>query len=109
MADVDLLRTEFSSVREDVAEMKETMRQVAAALERLARLEERHATVSAALGRAFSAVSKTNVRVDALVERVAVLEREQPVQKLASGWVTNGVWLAAGGLVTAALKRMGVF
>ena len=70
-------------------------------MERLARLEERHSTVASALERAFGAIAKIEVRL-------RELEQSQPVQKLTTGWVTNGVWAAGGMLAMAVLKKVGV-
>jgi len=44
---------ELQAFREDLADIKEALKNVADALERLARLEERHASVASALERAF--------------------------------------------------------
>lgn len=101
MADADVIKAEVQALRDDVGEIKGLMQKVADALERLARLEERHATVSSALERAFSSISKIEARV-------RTLELAQPVQKLTSGWVTNGVWAAAGMAAMFLLKHGGV-
>ncbi|WP_322999967.1 hypothetical protein [Castellaniella sp.] len=87
--DHDSLRVEIGVIRRNLEEVHGTMTKVAAALERLTRLEERHAHTATALERAFSAISK-------LENRLSALERQQPMQKLASHWVINGVWAAAG-------------
>lgn len=101
MGDNDVLIVQLGAMREDVAEIKGAMEKVADALERLARLEERHTTVAGALERAFSMLSK-------LDERLKRLELAQPVQRLASWWVINGMWAAGGMLTMLLLKKMGV-
>lgn len=87
--DRDSLRVEIGVIRRSLEEVHGTMTKVAAALERLTRLEERHAHTASALERAFSAISK-------IENRLAALERLQPMQKLTTHWVINGVWAAAG-------------
>ena len=101
MSETDVLHAELQAMREDVSEIKGAVSKVADALERLARLEERHSTVAGALERSFGAISKIETRL-------RELEQAAPVQKLTSGWVTNGLWLAAGGAVTMILKKVGV-
>lgn len=87
--DNDSLRVEIGFIRRNLEEVHSAMTKIAAALERLTRLEERHAHTATALERAFNAISN-------LEDRVATLERHQPMQKLTTGWVINGVWAAVG-------------
>lgn len=101
MSEIDVIQADVRALREDFSEIKGVLAKVADALERLARLEERHSTVAAAQERAFSALGKIETRV-------RELEMASPVQKLTTGWMTNGVWLAAGGAVTIVLKKIGV-
>lgn len=51
--------------------------------------------------RAFNAIATVEVKV-------REIEIAQPVQKLASGWVTSAVWAAAGALAMFVLKQVGV-
>lgn len=101
MSETDVMHAELRAMREDLSEIKGAVSKVADALERLARLEERHSTVAASLERAFSAISKVE-------SRLRELEQASPIQKLASGWVTNGVWAAGGMLAMMLLKKVGV-
>lgn len=90
----------LDSLQEDVSEIKDTTRKMAEALERLARLEERHASVSASLDRAFTSINKVQ-------DRVTKLETGQPLQNMTSNWVMDWVKFAAGAAVMFVLKRMG--
>jgi hypothetical protein len=99
MADPDVLAAEIRAMREDMHEVKLTMRQVADALVQLARLEERHTTVAAALDRAFAAISK-------IEGRVRSLETAQPVQKLTSSWMIDAAKFLAGGVVATLVLRL---
>lgn len=101
MSETDVIRVELRAMREDLSEIKGAVSKVADALERLARLEERHSTVAGALERAFCSITK-------IEQRLSTIEIAQPVQKLTSGWVTNGVWAAAGMLAMFVLKNVGV-
>lgn len=89
------------ALREDVSEIKGFMSKMSDAIERLARLEERHVNTASALERAFTTISK----IDA---RLVLLEKAQPVQTMASSWVVNGAWTAVGFVALATLKKIGV-
>lgn len=88
-------------LHDDVRKMREEVGEVKDLLERLVRLEERHANTENALERAFSALGKIEVRV-------RQLELAQPVQRMAAGWVTNASWAAAGVLAMLLLRKVGV-
>ncbi len=111
-----VMQEALDGVREDVREIRAAMSKMADAVVRLAVLEERHAVVSSALDRAFSAISKLSDRVrdleqaipERLEARVRDLEQAQPVQRLTSGWVTGAVGFGGGLVATMVLKKMGV-
>ena len=111
-----VMQEALDGVREDVREIRAAMSKMADAVVRLAVLEERHTVVSGALDRAFGAISKLSDRVrdleqaipERLEARVRDLEQAQPVQKLASGWVTGAVGFGGGLVATVLLKKMGV-
>lgn len=102
MTDHQDLKPAINSLREDVSEIKGFMSKMSDAIERLARLEERHCNTASSLERAFTSISKID-------SRLAALEKSQPVQSMASGWIVNGAWTAVGILTLAALKKIGVF
>ncbi|NYT62370.1 hypothetical protein H0A66_08605 [Alcaligenaceae bacterium] len=97
--DNDSLRVEIGFIRRNLEEVHSAMTKIAAALERLTRLEERHAHTATALDRAFNAISK-------LEARVAAMERHQPMQKLTTNWVINGVWAAVGVVGAIAINKL---
>lgn len=101
MSEHDVVHAELRSIRDDVSEIKGAVARVAEALERLARLEERQATASAALERAFGAIAKMETRLRGL-------EQAQPVQQMTSDWVGKGVWAALGAAGLFVLKKLGV-
>lgn len=91
----------LDALQKDVSEIKESTRKIAEALERLARLEERQATVSSSLDRAFSMIGK-------IQDRLAPLEAAQPAQQIATNWVMDGIKFVAGAGVMFFLKSKGV-
>lgn len=102
MSDHQDIHPALIALREDVSEIKGFMSKMSDAIERLARLEERHVNTASALERAFTTISKIDTRL-------AALEKAQPVQSMASGWIVNGAWAAVGCLALATLKKIGVF
>lgn len=98
LADV---KAEMGALRENTQEVKSVLTRVADALDRLARLEERHASMSRAVERAFAAI-------DALNARVVQIERLQPVHQLTSGWVEKAAWAAAGMIAVIVMKKLGI-
>jgi len=88
---------DIKHIETSLAEVKETLKGVVDALERLARLEERHMNTARSLERAFTAITK-------LETRIADLEKKSPIQSLASGWVINTVWLVVGGSMALVVK-----
>lgn len=115
------LSTRLDAVREDLADVKALVGRMADAVERLTRLEERHNNTSAALDRAFSALSKLADRIQVLdvrvaglsgianlEDRVVRLEQAQPDQTRTSRWVDRAVWALASAAVMYLLKQGGL-
>lgn len=80
----------------DVADIKATLRELTAAVARLALVEERQASSASALGRAFK-------EIEDLESRLASLELAQPTQKQAADWVHKVVWAVVSGALVALL------
>jgi multidrug resistance efflux pump len=97
----EAMRAEINSMRRGLTDVKNTLAKVVDVLERMARLEERHANTASGLERAFTLIAK----LDASVSQI---ERHQPMHKLAAGWVVNGAWAAVGVVVAYVLKKLGV-
>lgn len=117
--DVNVVITRLGVLSEDVHELKDTLRQIASAVSRLALVEERQMQTNEALSRAFKTIDKAEsraldvegkaaVRTSALEARVSTLERDMPMQKHASGWVMSAVWAAAGLAALLILNRLGI-
>lgn len=101
MSDNNEIHPALLALREDVSEIKGFMSKMSDAIERLARLEERHVNTASALERAFIAIGKIETRI-------TTLEKAQPVQSMTSNWLVNGAWAAVSVLALAAMKKLGV-
>lgn len=100
-SDINVVITRLGILSDDVGELKETLRQIATAVTRLALVEERQSQTNEALGRAFK-------QIDKLEQRLGTLERMQPLQQQTNGWVMTSVWIAAGAAVMFVAKKTGI-
>jgi predicted nucleic acid-binding Zn-ribbon protein len=82
--DLAVAIAKIESISGDMAEVKATMRELAAAVSRLAVIEERQSTTNDSIGRAFK-------DINALSARVTTLEQAQPIQKQSSDLVQTAV------------------
>ncbi len=117
--DINAVITRLGILSEDVGDLKDTLKQIATAVTRLALVEERQSQANEALGRVFKVIDKSEARAldaegkaaartSALENRVTTIEREMPMQKHTSGWVLSAVWAAAGLAVLLILNRLGI-
>jgi len=100
-ADNESVRHELTSIRQSVGELQAIMLRVADALERLARLEERHANAANSLDRAFTAI-------DSIDKRLSEIESQQHLQKVVTSWAVGAAWAAIGLIATLALRQLGL-
>ena len=101
MADAQVLAHRLEALHSDVSEVKMVLRDLTAAITKLAIVEERQNTTAAALERAFKALAK-------IEERVAVIELQVPANKKISVWVDRVTWAGLGLMGMYVLKSLGV-
>lgn len=82
--DHTVLAERIERIATDVSDIKEEMKRIAAGMERIARLEERHVNSSEAIARAFT-------RIENHERRLVQLEVEVPITKMVRNWVIMGV------------------
>lgn len=107
-SDINVVITRLGLLSEDVGELKETLRQIASAVTRLALVEERQMQTNEALSRAFKALDKLDIKLVSVEQRIGSLERMQPQQQQTSAWVTTMLWAAAGAAVMFVAKKTGI-
>ena len=103
-----IFQAQMKALQVDLVEVKTAIKDVAAALTKLALVEERQTQSAAALERAFSAIEKLDKKLDAVAERVLELEKRDPTQTRAAEWVDRAVWAAAAGMVMMAASKLGL-
>ena len=106
-SDINVVITRLGLLSEDVGELKETLRQIASAVTRLALVEERQMQTNEALSRAFKALDKLDIKLVSVEQRLGVLERLQPQQQQTTTWVVSAVWAAAGAAFFFIAKKAG--
>jgi hypothetical protein len=107
-------------LHDDVSDMKSVLREMTAAINRLALVEERQATTAVALERAFtvlkelesrmSTLEKTGASVDVveLQKRTAVLELANVNTSRTSSLVDQSIWLVLAGVIGAVMAYLGL-
>ena len=107
-SDINVVITRLGLLSDDVGELKETLRQIASAVTRLALVEERQMQTNEALSRAFKQIDKLDMKLTGIEQRLGTLERMQPLQQQTNGWVMTSVWIAAGAAVMFVAKKTGI-
>ena len=107
-SDINVVITRLGILSDDVGELKETLRQIASAVTRLALVEERQMQTNEALSRAFKQIDKLDLKLTGIEQRLGTLERLQPLQQQTNGWVLTSVWIAAGAAVMFIAKKTGI-
>lgn len=100
--DLAVAIAKIEGISGDLAEVKTTMRELAAAVSRLAVVEERQTITNESIGRAFTEITR-------LTGRVVALEQAAPIQKQSSDLVQTAVkYIVAAvlGAVVAGLMRV---
>lgn len=105
--DINVVITRLGLLSDDVGELKETLRQIATAVTRLALVEERQSQTNEALSRAFKQIDKVELKLTGIEQRLGSLERLQPQQQQTSAWVTTMLWATAGAAVMFVAKKVG--
>ena len=107
-SDINVVITRLGLLSDDVGELKETLRQIATAVTRLALVEERQSQTNEALSRAFKQIDKVELKITSIDQRIGALERMQPQQQQTSAWVTTMLWATAGAAVMFVAKKVGI-
>lgn len=107
-SDINVVITRLGLLSDDVGELKETLRQIATAVTRLALVEERQSQTNEALSRAFKQIDKVELKLTGIEQRLGSLERLQPQQQQTSAWVTTMLWATAGAAVMFVAKKVGI-
>ena len=103
-----VLAHRVETMHADFGEIRNVLRDLTAAINKLALVEERQNNAAAAQERAFKVLERLESKIDALESRVVTLEIAEPEQQRVSKWVLTAVWAAAALAVTLRLAKLGV-
>lgn len=95
------LDTRLSMLHEDVGDIKSALKDLTSAITRLALVEERMATASAAQERAFKAIGE-------MEKKVIEIEKILAAQIKTTSWVDRGIWAALAAFGVYLLKKLGI-
>lgn len=97
----DFLANSIQAIRDDQREMRESLKQVAEAMTRLAVIEERVAHSQSSIARAFRGIEDHEERIDRL-------EKSEPEQRKIAKWVNHAVWAGACAAAAFIAHRVGL-
>ena len=95
------LARDIHHIRASQESMRAAIERMSEAVTRLAIVEERQSAASQAIDRVISCVEKID-------ERVRALETADPVQSMATDWVTRAMLAAAAAAVIFAATKVGL-
>lgn len=99
--DITVLNHRLGVLHQDVSEMKAAMKDLAAAITKLALIEERQSNAAATQERAFQVLEK-------LESRVAALEIHVPANKRMNVWFDRATWAGMGLIAMLIIKKTGL-
>ena len=105
---IEVIATKMDAMHSDMQDMKVAVRGLTDAITKLALIEERQTQAALALERAFRVIEKLEQKQADAESRIDTLERDAPMQRQTSVWVTSAVWAAAGLACLIALKKLGM-
>lgn len=109
---IQVIAERMSALHEDVNDlrdtMKDSMREMAAAVTKLVVIEERQIHMNQSYDRLATALEKCHSEGAALEQRVDALEKEQPMTKQVVKWVIKGVWAIVAAAAVFAAKTLGI-
>ena len=104
---IQIVAERITLLHEDISElkdsMKESMREMAVAVNKLVQVETRQEAINQAYVQVSNSLEKETEKREKLEERVDLIEREQPMTKQVVQWIMY----AAGAIVMAASAFIG--
>jgi len=96
------IRADQSVVKEELRGLRDALQRMSEAITRLALVEERQAAASNSIERVMATVQKID-------ERVRTLEVAEPMQAKTAEWVERALWAAATAAVMFVAAKVGLF
>lgn len=111
-ATIQVIAERINSMQNDVSDlrdtMKDSMKEMAAAVTKLVQIEERQIYMNQSYDRLSAALDKMQDKTEKVESRVDALEKEQPLTKQAVTWIYAAVWSVVGASTLFAAKFFGI-
>lgn len=111
-ATIQVIAERINSMQSDVSDLRDTMRdsmkEMSAAVTKLVQMEERQIFMNQSQDRLTTALDKMQEKAEKLESRVDALEKEQPLTKQAVTWIYAAVWSVVGAAALFAAKFFGI-
>lgn len=102
------LHSDVGEIKTGMQEFRDGMRELSAAILKLALVEERQAQSMQALERAFKLLEKLDTKLEAVSLRVTELEKAEPGQARTSAWVDRAVWSIVAFTAAMVASKLGM-
>ncbi len=106
---VDRLSSMHSDIGDLRESLKDSMKDIAIALNKLSLVEERQSNMNLAYERLIKQFEKSEEHKNELEARLDTLEKEAPMQKQVTKWFLTAVWTAAAAAVAYVAKFVGLY
>lgn len=111
-ATIQVIAERINSMQNDVSDlrdtMKDSMKEMSAAVTKLVQIEERQIYMNQSYDRLSATLNKMQDKAEKVEARVDALEKEQPLTKQAVTWIYAGVWAVVGAVALFAAKFFGI-
>lgn len=97
---IETISFKVGVVSKDLGEIKAVLREMQTAMSKIILIEERQLEAGRALDRAFG-------EIEALKNRLTLLEREAPANAKATAWIEKIIFAMAGAVGTWAMAKLG--
>lgn len=111
-ATIQVIAERINSMQNDVSDlrdtMKDSMKEMSAAVTKLVQMEERQICMNQSYDRLSATLDKMQDKAEKVEARVDALEKEQPLTKQAVTWIYAAVWAVVGTAALFAAKFFGI-
>ena len=111
-ATIQVIAERINSMQNDVSDlrdtMKDSMKEMSAAVTKLVQMEERQIFMNQSYDRLSATLDKMQDKAEKVEARVDALEKEQPLTKQAVTWIYAAVWAVVGAAALFAAKFFGI-
>jgi uncharacterized protein YlxW (UPF0749 family) len=105
---VSVLEVRLAALHADVTDMKDALSNLTTAITKLALVEERQSQSQQAVERAFASITKLEVAIEKLTNRITSLEIKSPLHDKAATWIERIAIAAVSVVGMGVLSKVGI-